>query len=518
MKPQIKPLLVGLASPGLFWLATSVANGQDAPAPQGPPISAPTSPETYRVLLLSSGKVVRGEIIDVPDAGAYCLRGSGGPVPYPKTMVLKAAGSVEELYQFQLARLPGGDTDERIRLARWCLKEQLPAQAREQLEVAYKMCPNDREVQRMLYNLAASKAEKPTLDPEIRKTSVDAPAPLDPNVVRNRKRYNGQVQIFDLTPAQALNRANEFAQYVQPVLQKNCVKCHSEKYQGEFQLIEVRTQRDRGNTDILRANLDATLRLINQDDPSRSELLSAGLVPHGGSRNAIFKGPNDPGYQYLVTWIKRVRPTPQRANAVAGRGGFNGTDPSTGEGFATERSGRANNSATFPNGSSAGFPPLPGQESGGAVPQQILQSGMNIQSYEANAEFVRTPGDNPQFPAPFVMGGTPVNPTIPGQSNARPRTRPGSPVDPTAPTLPDPSSPSTQLAKPMGPGAVAVAPTDGLKQLPGMDKPLYPTPSSKPDPNDPQAPAAPAKKPKKIDNVLLEQIMRNRNGATTSSP
>jgi hypothetical protein len=51
-----------------------------------------------------------------------------------------------------------------------------------------------------------------------------------------------------------------------------------------------------------------------------------------------------------------------------------------------------------------------------------------------------------------------------------------------------------------------------------MDKPLYPTPSSKPDPNDPQAPAAPAKKPKKIDNVLLEQIMRNRNGATTSSP
>ncbi len=71
MSPQIRPLIAGIAAPGLLWLATSVAFGQTSPSPQAPPPPAPASPKTYRALLLSSGKVVRGEIVDNTAATGY---------------------------------------------------------------------------------------------------------------------------------------------------------------------------------------------------------------------------------------------------------------------------------------------------------------------------------------------------------------------------------------------------------------------------------------------------------------
>ncbi len=65
-------------------------------------------------------------------------------------MVLKAGDSIEELYRFQVARLPAGDPDERMKLARWCLTEHLTDQAKEQLLAIKAMCPDDAEVKRML--------------------------------------------------------------------------------------------------------------------------------------------------------------------------------------------------------------------------------------------------------------------------------------------------------------------------------------------------------------------------------
>jgi hypothetical protein len=435
-------------------------------------------------------------------------------------MVLKAGASVEELYQFQVSRLPGGDPDERIKLAKWCLTEKMIPQAREQLEAVKEMCPTDAEVQRMLYNLAATQADRPGVDPELRRTSAEVPGTLDPGVLRRPRKFTGLPQIFDLPPAQAVKRANEFAEFVQPVLQQSCVKCHNEKYDGGFQLVEARTLRDRTNTDILRANLDATLRLVNQDDPSRSELLSAGLVPHGGNRNAIFKGPNDQGYMILVTWIKKVRPTApvssvsRTPNEANGRSGFNSAEPAGGDSFAADRTNRPNSSPAFPTPNAGSYPPLPGGNYGmGQVgpTTQIPQSNSTINNYQESAEFVRSAGDNPQFTAPFVIGGAPAVPPAP----TRTRTRPGATGGPAkTPDLAQPTG-STQLARPIGPNAAVVGPADTLRELPGMDKPLYPTPPSKDEPANPDAPPVAKKKPKKIDNALLEQVMKNRNGGAT---
>ena len=109
MSTQNRPIIVGLVTPGLIWLATSVAHGQETPRPQGRlSNSAPASTSTFAVLLMSNGTVVKGEIVDDPAGGVYRLKTTGGQVPYPKSSVKRAGQSVEDLYRYQVVALPKG--------------------------------------------------------------------------------------------------------------------------------------------------------------------------------------------------------------------------------------------------------------------------------------------------------------------------------------------------------------------------------------------------------------------------
>jgi hypothetical protein len=520
MSPKNPPIIVGLAAPGLLWLATSVAFGQDPPpAPPGLPTPASTpsstSPKAFRMLLLTNGKVIPGDIVEDTSAGQYRLRQNGGSVSYPRIMVLTAGQSIEDLYRFQVFRLPEGDPDERMKLARWCLTEHLMPQAREQLEAIQAMCPNDAEVKRMIYNLSSTADRPAPLDEGVRRTSGEAPATLDPRVIiKAQKRFNALPEIFDLPPAQAVKRANEFADYVQPVLQQSCARCHNEKYQGDFQLVEVRTRRDQANPDNARANLDATLRLINPDDPARSPLLSAGLVPHGDSKAAIFRGANDKNYQVLSQWNRSLRVT---SATVAGprpgargfgdgnvsRTGLASPEDAPGEGFASERSARS--AASRPPGADSlekfdsPFPTPP--------PRAF------VQQFDENAEFVTAPGDRPEFPAPFSVGGAAANrPPTPKAAPKAKAARPSAPGTPANPSSPTPSV-SKRTAKPAGPGSVIVT-TDDPNELPGMDQPRYP-PKAEASDEDEEADKIDKKKAKPIDGALLEKVMKSRNGGGT---
>ncbi len=514
MSPQNRSLIVGLAAPGLLWLATSVAPGQEPPpAPPGPPSPASsTTPspglKSFRALLLSNGKVVTGEITEDAPAGLYRLRQSGGSIGYPKMMVLKAGDSVDDLYRFQVARLPEGDPDERMKLARWCLSLHLDAQAREQLEAIQAMSPGDAEVKRMLYNLAATaEVEKGPVDPALRRTSVEmtrpgeAPASLDPRVItRAQKRFSALPEILDLPQAQAVKRANEFADFVHPVVQQACARCHNERYQGDFQLVEVRARRDFLNADVTRANLDATLRLVNADDPARSELLSAGLVPHGGSKTAIFKGPNDRSYQVLNVWVKSLRPAKPNAGGAGGARGLDDeaarTSRTPGDGFASDRSGSRQ------AGTPAALPDLPGATAT-PPPAPLAQ----VERIQEDAEFVTSAGDRPVFEAPYAAGGPAPNRAAPPRARtvAPKKAATTAPAKATTPNLaPAPTSPPKQATQ-AGPNAVVIESTDDPNELPGMEQPRYPPKKAEGDP---------AKKSKSIDGALLDKLMKARNGGT----
>ena len=525
MSTQNRPSIVGFVSPGLFWLATSVAFGQEAPRPTGRPSNpAPASSATYSVLLMSNGTVVKGEIIDDPAGGVYRLKTRGGEVPYPKTGVKRAGRSLEDLYKYQVIALPPGDFDERMKLVKWCLAQGMTDQARDQLAEVVKLSPNDAEAARMAANLEAN-ATTGKVDSALQQTSAevpesDAPESLPPDIVKRGRKGYGQIrpEIFDLPPALAVRRASEFAEYIQPVLQQNCAACHNEKYEGNFQLVQVRNYKDLRNPDIARANLDAALGLVNPDDLTRSDLLAAGLVPHGPRKAAIFGGSNDPQYRKLSTWVRSLHDP----NADAQKPGFAGRDRADGltrtnfapagttDGFGSEKSGRATEEDADPSAT-------------------IRSPGAHRVTNEYTGSRDFSDGTATDFPMPFSLGGkgseAGVATSQPKQVASRPARKPA--PAPVAAENDGPAVPPT-TAEQVAPGAVAVDLDTHPLDLPGMNQPMYPSSLAKTkadpaaggtEPADPAmpplpgatapAPAAPKKKPK-IDPALLEKMIRAR--------
>ncbi len=224
-------------------------------------------------------------------------------------------------------------------------------------------------------------------------------------------------------------------------------------------------------------------------------------MPHGGNKNAIFQGPNDRQYQVLNTWVKSLKaagsPVRPRTDNLT-RTGSDGFGASTGEGFAADRSGR---SAISPSPAPAHpLPQIPGldfaAEAAASAPPP--PSRRIIEHFEEEADFRLKAGDNPQFPTPFVAGGAP--PAQPSPTAPRPLRNIPTPATPPSPPAVPPKTATT-----VAPGVVSVGPADDPNQLPGMNQPLYPTSA--------QAESDPAKKKaKKIDNALLEKMIKSRNG------
>ena len=121
---------------------------------------------------------------------------------------------------------------------------------------------------------------------------------------------SGLPVIFNLPPAVAIKRAELFARDVHPILQTALLVAITSNTR---ELPARRNEVERGlSGDALRANLDATLRLVDSENPARSELLSNSLVPHGNRPNPrpIFRScANDPRYQIIAAWVNSLRAT-----------------------------------------------------------------------------------------------------------------------------------------------------------------------------------------------------------------
>ncbi len=246
----------------------------DEPPRDGASVSRAGSPSVERMLLLSNGQIVQGVISD--DNLQYQVVQRVGVLKFPKKRVEGVFGSVREIYRYKLEQLPERDSEERMKLAHWCLNRQMIPEAREQLTKVVGLNPRNQQAQAMLVSIdqAATIAELRQRDPEVRQTQAerladDRPATLDSAVIRGAQsamRISGSPVIFDLPRPLAITRATEFAKYVHPLLQAYCAKCHNENHDGAFQLVQYRTRADQ-TTDALRANLDATLRLVRPGKP-----------------------------------------------------------------------------------------------------------------------------------------------------------------------------------------------------------------------------------------------------------
>jgi len=506
MATKPSALTVGVTALGLLVTAAGdpVAAGPDEPIPATAPPSAPApanpgSPSPS-VLLLTNGRTLVGQITEEKDR--YVLRQNGGTIPIPRAQVERAFGSLPEVYRHKREQIPEGDPDERLKLGRWCLSHGLPGEAREEMQAVVALSPGSREAKAMLISIeaAAARPAQSRVDPSVVQTRAESvggrpgrgnagagaggePGEINPGVLRNARRelgLNGVPVIFDLPPALAVPRAEAFARAVHPVLQAACARCHNEQYEGNFQLVETKGKRGPSG-DALRANLDATLQLVDRDDTARSELLALTLLPHGRGPKPkpIFRGSNDPQFQILVKWVSSLRDPRTPKGGAGGDGLSRAGDSNRGGGagaFGVDRDPNA------PAASGFSTQPLMTGLGQGRRDSNIREENVNIPPvrYDPTTGPVREsePPSPDEFPVPFAAGGRP-----PGANPADPGKQP--PV-------------KSDAATGAGPRAGAdVSPP--LPELPPAGPAVKPAAAAKP------------KKSVKIDPALLEGILKNRN-------
>jgi hypothetical protein len=334
MSPKILSILTaGLSALGVLWSALVLAED---------PAAEPAAPSPT-VLMLSNGEVFVGEIRS--DDDGYVLKTKVGSIRYPRARVEQTFATLHEAYEYKKARTPDRDPDERMKLAQWCLAQKLSAEAKAELEAVLDLSPDYGPAKAMLFQLqAVRKPPEATRDAEVvRASTAEATPPrvalrsLEALREAGRTAKGGGVpEILHLPPPQALRRYREFAQTVHPWLQKRCVGCHQNP-DTAFPLVPAPTSKDRSNELILRTNLDAVLKLIDPDDPTRSELLSLVLLPHRPSNQALLPGPNSPAYRQLAAWVQGLRPeaSPPVAGGPMARGSESSDPPP--EGFALDR-------------------------------------------------------------------------------------------------------------------------------------------------------------------------------------
>ena len=263
-------------------------------SPRATPQTRRGAAKQPEVVLLTDGRIVTG-VLSQEDT-MIVVTTPIGTMKFPQKRVEKVFASIRDVHAYKLDQLPENDWDERIKLAKWCLEQKMEPEARQQLEAILDRSPQHKEAKAMLESLDQAQARlamrgrdpavRQTAGEEVKRVPGDRPGVLDASVFSGAFRGMGISDypvIFDLPQALAVKRFDEFGRYVHPVLQTYCARCHDVRYDGSFQLISFKNKGDR-TAAALRANLDATLRLIDRENPAHSELLSSALRPHGAGR------------------------------------------------------------------------------------------------------------------------------------------------------------------------------------------------------------------------------------------
>ncbi|MFM7317224.1 MAG: tetratricopeptide repeat protein, partial [bacterium] len=219
------------------------------------PLGGGTSParpmavaDPPQVILLTNGRILEGMITRNPEGG-YNVRQKLGQIKVASDDIEGLFPSINSVYEHKKEILPPRDIQERMRLYRWCLSLGLLKQAEEQLKAVLALSPDHEEATSLLTQLENRIARQSAAasDPAVMQTSAttakeSGPRDLDPAFLNRALRdmaLRTNPVIFDLPEPQALKRAQEFNQYIHPIVQKYCASCHNERTPNGYALVAV---------------------------------------------------------------------------------------------------------------------------------------------------------------------------------------------------------------------------------------------------------------------------------------
>jgi len=501
MKSNRTLVVVAFSALGLAgWKGQDPVEPAEAPAAAEAPASAAPAAEAEKHVLLRDGRLLQGKVAHDEEEERVVVTTPIGSMRFRSEQVERIFATMTEVHAYKREQVPEEDMDEQIKLAQWCLGVGLPAEAREHLDLVLKLDPKHLQATAMKTSLEmaeARMARRQQMDSGVRQAGAEVvdpnPAPrpgaLDQEIVRGARQgsFTDFSVVFDLPPNAALKRAQEFSRYVHPVLQTYCARCHGERYAGEFQLVHIKRKSDL-TADALRANLDATLRLVDRETPGRSELLASSLRPHGGGANTrpIFTSSNDRAYQVLSTWVNNLRTKPG-ANPLLGAAPAAPAPAAEGEAFAADRDRITR--------SSVEIDPVVGPEGGFTAPPPTRRHfEIPPARYVPGEGFVADESGGADAPVPFAVSG--VMPRTSAKAGAAPDPAGDAPAPRIAPAIPRPRTAGADDAPPLPDAGALAADEDGddADDLPPPPKPKKPA------------------KPLKLDPELLRRAMQQRNG------
>lgn len=279
-----------------FWLislivwgitAHSVAFGDELPLRSGA--------ASAELLVLIDGQVVTGRL--TPRTGGYDVAFPNGRLFVSSDRVRFRASGMEDAYLKMRASVQNLTPTTHLEIAKWCVVNKLPGQARRELLDALHLDPDLDAAKHMLEGL---------LREQQRSLEVERMQ----NAERTRQMVNDATRGIPLPERRSLgglpkDMALVFTRNVQPLLSNKCgnARCHGAREEG-FHLSLVR-----GNSSAIVAeqNLAAVLNQLDLQHPDRSPLLLASQGLHGGNRRLLFSGQTG-GRQLelLRDWVTRV--------------------------------------------------------------------------------------------------------------------------------------------------------------------------------------------------------------------
>jgi hypothetical protein len=246
---------------------------------------------------MRTGTVVTGKILLSGDL--YEVQSTHGTMSVPVSLVKLRCANLREAYtRLRETALSHHSANAHITLARWCLNNQMPREARRELDDAILLEPDREDAKRLLRNVDE------TLDP----TRKNSTPPRDPDPLRKARQLGilpGETEALGgLSHKQAL----EFTRRIQPLLVKTCATaaCHTVESESGFKLHHV-TPGENANRQATEKNLAAILEQIEVERPRASPLLVVPRGKHGRHGRPVFNGPRgDDQLTELQRWVVAV--------------------------------------------------------------------------------------------------------------------------------------------------------------------------------------------------------------------
>ncbi len=240
-------------------------------------------PNRGTVLILQRDRTWEGDI--VRKGSQYIVRKKGDPIGeirIPKDKVVALCRDWDDAYLFMKSQANLRDADERIRLARFFLTNNVLPISLVEINEALKLRPQDDDAKRL----------RTYIEKEIANPSPPPGQPVAP-------LRTPLVQDSGLAPETVAS----YTTRAQPILLRYCAACHSPDRASKFQLYRSHPA---GQNAAVQRSLVSILAQIDVEQPLHSPLLLKASTPHGNQMRAPFRTRLDPAFKTLRDWVQQV--------------------------------------------------------------------------------------------------------------------------------------------------------------------------------------------------------------------